>query len=454
MPPLIVYVAIGFLILALVRALLRAYQRRKALKAWAKAPQRDVSNVAGGGDAAFKQEVVRTSGPLKPQHRRLVVRDNRLLPKPPPDPKQRRWPPPAKIKYLTEREADRLFGPSLRTRNRDVMDLAADEEQLKRYGLPIWKTENDIAAALSLTIGQLRHLSQHRERETARHYVTFAIRKRSGGERLIHAPKRRLKEVLRKLDRLLVRKLPKSEHAHGFVRGRSIASNAAAHVGRAVVLRFDIKDCFPTIHYGRVRGLLIALGYSYPIAATLAVLMTEAPRQPVAAEGKLYHVPTGPRACVQGAPTSPGICNAILLRLDHRLAGLARKHGFTYTRYADDLAFSGNDKSKIAKLLKLVPTIVGAEGFAINAEKTRILRAGRRQAVTGVIVNKAMGLSRQERRKLRAALHRQKTKAVDPAIAAGERLRLMGKLAYLAMLNKAQATALGWRKASGQATAQ
>src|SRR5215510_3836636 len=123
--------------------------RRRALKEWAKAPQRDVSSLTGSGEAAtFKHEVIRTSGPLKPQHRRLVARDNRLLPKPPPDPNRRSWPPPPKIKYLTEREADRLFGPSLRTRNRDVMDLAADEEQLNRYGLPIWKTEEELAAAL------------------------------------------------------------------------------------------------------------------------------------------------------------------------------------------------------------------------------------------------------------------------------------------------------------------
>src|SRR5262245_15831508 len=429
MHPLVTLVHLVVLFLV-VRALMRAVKRWRARRQWAKAPQRDVSSLAEAGEAAFKHEVIRTGGPLKPQHRRLVARDNRLLPKPPPDPNRRRWPPPPRIKYLTEREADRLFGPSLRTRNRDVMDLAADEEQLKRYGLPVWKTEDDLAVALSLKVGQLRHFCQHRQRETVPHYVTFAIPKRAGGERLIHAPKRRLKDVLRKLDRLLVCKLPKSEHAHGFARGRSIASNAAAHVGKAVVIRFDIKNCFPTIHYGRVRGLLIALGYSYPVAAALSVLMTEAPRQPVAAEGKLYHVPTGPRVCVQGAPTSPGLCNAILLRLDRRLAGLARKHGFAYTRYADDLTFSGDDKGKIAKLLKLVPTIVAAEGFAINAEKTRIMRAGQRQSVTGVTVNKAMGLSRQERRKLRAALHRQRTQAATEA-SAGEKLRLMGKLAYL-----------------------
>jgi RNA-directed DNA polymerase len=428
----------------LARALVAALKRWHMRRQWRQAPQRDVSGLAKSGEAAFKVEVIKTGGTLKPAHRRLVLRDNRLLPKPPPDPNRRRWPAPPKVKLLSEAEADRLFGPSLRTRNRDVMDLAVDEAQLKRYGLPLWKSEADVAAALSLSPGQLRHLSQHRLRETAPHYVTFAIAKRSGGERLIHAPKRRLKSVLRALDRLLVSKLPKSEHAHGFVKGRSIASNAAAHVGKAVVVHFDLKDCFPTIHFGRVRGLLLALGYSYPVAAALAVLMTEAPRQPVAAEGKLYHVPTGPRVCVQGAPTSPGLCNAILARLDHRLAGLARKHGLAYTRYADDLTFSGNETGKVGTLLAMVPRIVAAEGFVVNAAKTRVFRQGGRQAVTGVIVNRTLGLSRQERRKLRAALHRQKTAAT--AASAGEAARLKGKLAYLFMLNRGQAAALGWQR--------
>ncbi|MGO4682200.1 reverse transcriptase family protein [Hyphomicrobium sp. 2TAF46] len=434
---------IAYFLFVGIRTAWRNRQRKRAEKKWAQAPQRDVSAVADVGQAEFKQEVIKTSGTLKPNHRRLILRDNRLLPKPPPDPKQRRWPPPPRTKYLTEHEADRLFGPSLRTRNRDVMDLAIDEAQLERYGLPLWKTEDEVAAALSLTPGKLRYFSQHRFRETASHYVTFAIPKRSGGERIIHAPKRQLKAVLRRLDHLLVSKLPVSEHAHGFLQGRSVATNAAPHVGKAVVLHFDIKDCFPTIHYGRVRGLLIALGYSYPVAAALAVLMTESPRQPVVAEGKTYQVPTGPRVCVQGAPTSPGLCNAILLRLDHRLAGLARKHGFAYTRYADDLTFSGNDTKKIAKLLKLVPQIISEEGFAANTKKTRVMRAGRRQAVTGVVVNEEMGLSRQERRKLRAALHRQNT---SPDVDAHERMRLEGKLAYLYMLNRDQASALGWKK--------
>jgi RNA-directed DNA polymerase len=442
MHPLVSLGALWVLFL-LVRGAVRALRRWRQKRRWQRAPTRDVSALAETGAAAFKQEVIKTAGPLKPEHRRLVLRDNRLLPKPPPDPNKRRWPPPPKVKYLSEREADRLFGPSLRTRNRDVMDLAVDEAQLKRYGLPLWRTEEDVAAALELSPGELRHLAQHRLTETAPHYVTFAVPKRSGGERLIHAPKRRLKRVLRALDRLLVSKLPKSEHAHGFVKGRSIASNAAPHVGKAVVLHFDIKDCFPSLHFGRVRGLLLALGYSYPVAASLAVLMTEAPRQPVASDGKLYHVPIGPRVCVQGAPTSPGLCNAILTRLDHRLAGLARRHGFAFTRYADDLSFSGNDLGKVAKFMALVPRIVAAEGFVVNAGKTRILRRGRRQAVTGVVVNTTLGLSRQERRKLRAALHRQGQASADAAGGA-EQARLTGKLAYLFMLNRSQAAALGW----------
>src|SRR5262249_46272647 len=159
-----------------------------------------------------------------------------------------------------------------------------------------------------------------RQRDVISHYVTFAIRKRSGGQRLIHAPKKRLKAIQRALHEQLVSRLPVSEFAHGFRPGHSVATNAAPHVGKAVVIKLDIADSFPTINLGGVRGLLIAYGYSYPVARPLAVLMTEPPRQRVEIDGKVYHVPVGARVCVQGTPTSPGLCNAILRRLDHRLA--------------------------------------------------------------------------------------------------------------------------------------
>jgi hypothetical protein len=403
---------------------------------------RDVSAVGGEGDAAFKAEKIQIGGPLKAKHRRLALRDDKLLPKPPLGPDYyAKWPRPPKPRYMAERDADRLFSPSIRTARRDVMDLATDEEQLRRYGLPVWKTESDVAIALRVPQGQLRYFSQHRHRERVVHYIAFAIPKRSGGERVIHAPKKKLKALLRTLDRLLVSKLPVSEHAHGFVKGRSIATNARPHVGKPMIVKFDIKDCFPSLHVGRVRGLLLALGYSYPVAAALAALMTEAPRQTVEAEGKLYHTPIGPRVCVQGAPTSPGLCNALLLRLDRRLGGLARKRGLAYTRYADDLSFSGPE-AEVRKLLGIVPKIVGEEGFSINPAKTRLMRRSGRQAVTGVIVNKDMGLSRQARRKLRAALHHQRTGKTDAKTDA----RITGKLAYLHMLNADQAKRLRGEK--------
>ena len=399
-------------------------------------PARDVSQLETGANAldTLTEQVDTSGGPLKPQHRRLALRDKRLLPKPPAPPIRLRKRKP----ILTGRDAARWFSKTFLTRNRQLRDLVTDAEQLERLGLPAWRNEDDVAQALGLTPGQLRHFSIHREKERTPHYVTFAIPKRSGGERLIMAPKRRLKAVQRQLLALLVDKLPVTEHAHGFRRGRSIRTGAEPHVGRRTVVHLDLQDFFPTITFARVRGYLVACGYGYPVATTLAVVMTEAQRQPVAVEGEIFHVPVGPRHCVQGAPTSPGLCNAIAAKLDRRLAGLARKFGVAYTRYADDLTFSGDlDPATTGRLLHHAAAIISAEGFQTNAKKTRVMRQGAAQRVTGVTVNQVLGLSRTERRKLRAAVHHvAKGNPVEPATA------VRGRIAYLSMLNATQADRL------------
>jgi hypothetical protein len=340
-------------------------------------------------------------------------------------------------------ETARLFSTTLRTRNRAARLLATDEEQLARYGLPVWRTEADVAQALDVSLKTLRHFSMHSAQERTPHYVTFAIPKRSGGERLIMAPKRRLKALQRRLNSLLCARLPASEHAHGFRSGHSVRTNAQPHVGKRVLLQLDLHEFFPSIHFGRVRGLLLALGYGYPVASVLAALTTEAPRQPVAVGETIYFAPVGPRACPQGAPTSPHLSNALLLKMDRRLAGLARRMGFSYTRYADDLTFSGDDIAQAHALRILVTRIVEDEGFRINPDKTRLVRDGSRQSVTGVVVNDVLGLSRQTRRRLRAAIHRcaQAQAAGTPADPA-QLARLEGELAYLAMLNPQQAQRL------------
>jgi retron-type reverse transcriptase len=399
---------------------------------------RDVLRLPSGQGGAGRtadvvREEVRRKGPLKPDQRRQIVRDERLMPKPP---KRTAWTKPPKV--MSADEATRLFAATLRTTNRELRTLDCDEAQLNRYNLPVWRNETDIAAALGITVGQLRHFSTHRERERAHHYVTYAIRKRTGGRRIIHAPKKKLKAILRTLNRQLVSRLPVSDYAHGFIKERSVKTGAQVHLAKPVLLRLDLKDFFPSVTSARVRGMLIALGYGHTVAATLAVLMTEALRQPVEIEGTKFFVPVGPRTCVQGSPTSPGICNAILLRMDRRVSGLAKKHGFTYTRYADDLTFSGPSEDEAHRLRRGVERIIREEGFEVNGAKTRVMKQGGRQLVTGVTVNSVLGLSRKKRRLIRSMLDHASKQGVDHR----RRAELLGLLAWVHMLNPAQAAVL------------
>ncbi len=407
-------------------------------------PKRDVSRLATlSASTAESLDIVEeriesSGGPIKEHHLRRALRDKRLLPKAKSPARQFRLIKKKNVMSVTD--AERLFGGTLRTRNRNLRDLLPDEEQLKRYNLPLWKTEEDVAGALGISLKELWYFAIHRERERQPHYITFAIRKRSGGKRLIMAPKRRLKNIQRELLELLVEKLPVADHAHAFRRGRSIRSGAEPHVGKPFVLKLDLKNFFPSVTMARVRGMLIAYGYGFPVATTLAVLMTEAERQPVEVDGVVFHVPVGPRHCVQGAPTSPGLCNALVLRLDNRLAGLARKRGLAYTRYADDLTFSGGfDHSAAGPMRALISRVIAEEGFIVNSDKTRLMGQGTRQSVTGVVVNQVLGLSRQERRRFRAALHQLRGK-VEPE--GRQHARIQGKIAYLEMLNAQQADRL------------
>jgi RNA-directed DNA polymerase len=399
--------------------------------------KRDVSQLEGSDLELIDEKVDLKERPLKPGHTRLTIRDRRLVPKR----KASGFNPLSKRKkHFSSDQAGRLFSRTLRTRDRKIRDLRSDVEQLARYGLPQWHDEEDLAQALALSVKQLQHYSIHRHRDKIRHYVTFAMPKRSGGTRQIMAPKRRLKAIQRILLRELLDRLPAPKHAHGFVKGRSIKTGAEVHVGKAVVVKLDLADFFPSVTFRRVRGWLIALGYSYPLATTLAVLMTECERQRVRLRDQLYFVPVGPRHCVQGAPTSPAVCNAIAQRMDHRLNGLAGKLGFAYTRYADDLTFSSESAEMVAKLVHYVHKIVQTEGFQINVKKTRILRKGGAQKVTGVTVNETLGLSRKERRRIRAELHQLKVQEGKPEVSRVHAVK--GKIAYLAMLNPAQAEAL------------
>ena len=219
-------------------------------------------------------------------------------------------------------------------------------------------------------------------------YCEFQIKKRSGGFRKINAPTERLKAVQRRLARiLLVDYSPEVDCAHAFRRHRSIITNAEKHVDKSVVIRFDLRDFFGAINFGRVSGLFQKRFNLEPRrAAVLAQLCCH--------NGKLP----------QGAPTSPIITNLICESMDRRLFDLTQRHGCEYSRYADDMIFSfarraptslpGNlfEIESVSQTFSVKPgrdiaNIVAKAGFDFNEEKSRIYQRHQRQMVCGLVVN-------------------------------------------------------------------
>ncbi|MGY0497486.1 reverse transcriptase family protein [Nocardia sp. FBN12] len=225
------------------------------------------------------------------------------------------------------------------------------------------------------------------------------------GMRLVEAPKVRLREIQRRILHRVLAGIPADPACHGFEKGCSAASFAAPHAGTAVVVRQDLRDFFPTIGVARVRAVFVACGYSPPVARVLAELCTTA--SPVAElRGLDYFQRTmlAARHLPQGAPTSPRLANLVARGLDRRLTGYARRHGLTYTRYADDLAFSGNDLDT-ARLIWTVTRIARDEGFTVHTGKTLIRRAHQRQVLAGLVVNDAPAAPRDRYDAVRALLH-------------------------------------------------
>ncbi|TDR93323.1 reverse transcriptase family protein [Enterovirga rhinocerotis] len=288
--------------------------------------------------------------------------------------------------------------------------LGANEPELGRSprdGLPEVATPKALADAMGIPLGELRFLAYDRALSRVSHYQRFTIPKKTGGERLISAPMPRLKRAQYwVLDNLLA-KAPLHEAAHGFVPGRSILTNAGVHVGREVVVNLDLKDFFPSLTFRRVKGKFRGLGYPEAVATVLALLCTEPDVDELDLDGERLFAARGPRRLPQGAPTSPALTNLVCIRLDKRLTALAGSLGFAYTRYADDMTFSasGEGAAKVAVLLKMVGEIVADEGFTVHPDKTRVMRRGRRQEVTGLTVNERVAVPRDTLRRFRALLH-------------------------------------------------
>ncbi len=343
-------------------------------------------------------------------------------------------------------------------------DRRANVERLQKNGLPLLTSPAEVAKTLGLPIGKLRWLCHHNDAVTKPHYIYFEIPKKSGGTRLLSAPHDHLSNAQQWIFDNVLQKLPLEAPAHGFVKGRSTVTNAKEHVGQGIVINLDLSDFFPSIGFGRVRGLFESLGYSPAVATIFALLCTEPPRRKVVYDGITYWVAIADRGLPQGACTSPSISNLVSRKLDRRLSGMTRKMGWNYTRYADDLTFSAalqevepgkKGRKDLGMLLARIRHIVTEEGFAINPKKGRIQHAGGRQEVTGIVVNDKLSMPREEVRTLRAILHQAKKTGFE----AQNREKvphfesyLKGKIAYLNMVDpdRAMQLAKSYMEAGGR----
>jgi RNA-directed DNA polymerase len=323
---------------------------------------------------------------------------------------------------------------------------------LAALGLPQIANSAELAQWLQVTPGELAWYADRWRNDAPapaalQHYRYRWVEKRSGGLRLIEMPKLRLRTIQRKVLRRLLDLVPPHPAAHGFRRGHSCLTHAAQHAGKAVVIRMDLKDFFPSIPAPRIHALFTKLGYPQSVAGALARLCTHRTPGSVFNEPEVRKVLPSPSRTQfrtphlpQGAPTSPALANLCAYRLDLRLDALAQSLGASYSRYADDLAFSGGGElaQAMARFHVRVAAIALEEGFRVNTRKTRLMRAGARQRVTGIVVNRHPNMARKDFDTLKAIL----TNCVRHGPASQNRERhedyrafLAGKLAWLKMLN-------------------
>ncbi len=423
----------------------------------------------------FVKQLARAFLAGEPTVEQIVVRCSRTLGK------SQRWLRPVAKKYVDQ------FAGKARPRLQEVVEFLIRDPRFQRasrkpsqrlriatwvtepqqmrpvaaareWGLPAIESVGALAEWLGLSVGELEWFADlkglaHRGSPQLSHYHYRVLDKQSG-IRLIEAPKPRLKALQRQILSQILEKIPSHPAVHGFVKGRSIQSCVGAHVGQRIILRMDLRDFFPSFPARRIQTFFRTVGYPEAVADLLGGTCTSvAPRglwakerfdPPVAwAERQQARDLYGRPHLPQGAPTSPALANVCSYRLDCRLAGLARTCGAEYTRYADDLAFSGGRLfERTSERFSIhVAAILLEEGFSVNHRKTRIMRQGVRQHVLGLVANRHPNIIRADFDRLKATL----TNCVrlGPASQNREahpqfRLHLEGRVGFVETINAAK----------------
>jgi RNA-directed DNA polymerase len=282
-----------------------------------------------------------------------------------------------------------------------------DSTLLEKYDLPLYQNVLALTESMQIDLKALQYLAYNRKVSKVNHYHTFEVAKKSGGKRKISAPKPKLKEIQTWILENILNKIPNNEEAHGFIKERSIVTNANLHTNKDIVISIDLKNFFPTITHKRVKGLFHKMGYSEQLSTIFSLLCTHAEVDEIDLDGVTYYVHSSERKLPQGSPASPAISNLIVYKMDKKISGLAKKLNFTYTRYADDMSFSTTRENydNVSRLLFYSKKIIESEGFVIHPDKIHIMRKGMQQKVTGVVVNEKMNIDRIQLKKFRALLH-------------------------------------------------
>lgn len=254
--------------------------------------------------------------------------------------------------------------------------------QLERKGLPPFISVEAISVAFGISTKLIGAMATRQHP----YYRQFQIPKRSGGQRIILAPKRFLKVVQRFILGAILERAEFPDYVMGFVPERGIITNCAPHVGAKYLLNVDLENFFPSIHIGMIENIFRSFGYQDTVARVLAGLCTFAGRLP------------------QGAPTSPLLANLAFSRADKEISSLCKITGVLYTRYADDLSFS-SDKPIGTDFLDKIRRIVTDSGFLLNSRKIRFAKPGQGKYVTGMVVNEKVQPNRKIRKRIRAIFH-------------------------------------------------
>ena len=242
-------------------------------------------------------------------------------------------------------------------------------------------------------------------------YHQFKIKKKSGGFRQITAPRNQsFMMLLQTVNEILKAMYSPSDYAMGFTEERSVVTNASVHKGQNYVFNIDLKDFFPSVEQRRVLKRFGAKPFNFnpEIALLLSGLCSMRVKREQADKTQTHDLDKEfVYVLPQGAPTSPIITNMICDTLDRRLAGLARRFGLHYSRYADDITFSSMHYvyAEKGEFRKELARIIGSQGFTINDTKTRLQKRGSRQEVTGIIVSDKLNVTKKYVREIRSLLY-------------------------------------------------